>query len=78
MTIDWTALVQVCIATVAGTVLVVGVFAMSSSALSQARAEAADAGHRAGALRAVGYAGLVLAGLFVLYGLYLLVPYFHH
>ncbi len=78
--IDWTALMQVAIATVGATILVVAVFAMASSAMSLAHREGRAKGGRRGnalALRTIGYAGFGLAGLFALYGIYLIVPYLH-
>lgn len=78
--IDWTALMQVAIATIGGTILVVAVFAMATSAMSQAHDDERASGEGRGnavALRTVGYAGFVLAALFALYGIYLIVPYLH-
>lgn len=76
MHIDWAALAQVSVATVAGTLLVVGVFAMAASARSQADEPSTPAGHGV-ALRTVGWVGLALAAAFVLYGLYLMIPQLH-
>ncbi len=79
--IDWAALAQVAVATIGATILVVAIFAMASTAMSQAHEDERRVvrGRRGNvlALRTVGYAGFGLAALFALYGIYLIVPYFH-
>jgi len=61
MNIDWTSLGLVSVVTVVATVLIVSVVSGGALMLDRAHARA-EAG---------------VAGLIVLYGLYLLIPYFH-
>ncbi|WP_130864682.1 hypothetical protein [Acidipropionibacterium timonense] len=77
MNIDWASLGLVTIVTICVTVLIVAVVSGGALALDKARERAqGDAGGEV-ALVALGWFMIGLAGLVVLYGLYLLIPYFH-
>ena len=73
--IHWSALAQVAVATLIGTVIVVGAVSVGILTLSRSTGDTPPA-HR-GLLRAAGYCCLTIAGLAVLFGIYLIVPQFH-
>lgn len=73
MRIDWTALLIVAVVSIGSSVLFVALLAAGIRSVVAARAHTARGGS-AGAALPVGYALLGLAGLLVLYGLYLIVP----
>ncbi len=75
MTVDWGSLVLVSLTTVLATVGVVGVVTAGVAALSVGTGKGGTAGRRLGA-RAIGWVCLGVAGLLVLFGLYLIVPMF--
>ncbi len=85
MKIDWSALGLVAITTVVAAVAVVGIFSLGVFALTSGHRGADDPGSDTGAIRTrtggaatlAGYACLAVAGLLVLYGLYLIIPQFH-
>ena len=77
MNIDWASLGLVSIVTVATTVLIVSVVAGGALMLDRAHARTEAGGDGAAGLVALGWTAIVIAGLIVLYGLYLLIPYFH-
>jgi len=71
--IDWFALLQVAIVTVVVTVVISGLMSLSNWFLTPAESsEFITAPRRFG-----GIAMICLVGLIVLFGLYLLIPYFH-
>ena len=76
MKIDWAALGLVSVVSLVATVFVVGVVACGIRALDVA-AEHAKAGRPAALPRTVGRACLAVAGLAVLFGIYLIVPALH-
>ena len=86
MTIDWSALVRVAITTVIAAVAVVGVFSVGVFALTtgsrgttddQPGGEAIVRDEPGAAAKVAGYLCIAIAGLLVLYGLYLIIPQFH-
>lgn len=76
MNIDWSSLGLVAITTVVAAISIVGIFSVGVVALTSAEARVA-AGRRAGPIRVAGYACLGIAGLIALYGIYLIIPFFH-
>jgi len=76
MHIDWEALLVVAVVSIASSVLFTVLLAGGIRAVASARASVA-AGDSGGMRFPLGYALLALAGLLVLYGLYLIVPQFH-
>jgi small-conductance mechanosensitive channel len=74
--IDWASLGTVAVVTVAVTLVVVGVVSIGISALVTAEGRTA-AGHSGTAARIAGYLCVGVAGLILLYGLYLIIPQFH-
>ena len=77
MKIDWASLGLVAVTTVVAAVSIVGIFAIGVAALTHAQSTAGSGRTRASA-RVAGYACLGVAGLIALYGIYLIVPMFHH
>ena len=83
MTIDWGALALVACATVVAAIAIVGLFSLGVAALTAGsdrvgRGEiTAPSGPRLSLLTVSGFACLGTAGLFALYGLYLIIPQFH-
>lgn len=77
MSIDWGALAQVAVVTVAVTVFIVSVVAGGALMLDKARTRTETGSGGETALVALGWTMIGSAGLVVLYGLYLLIPYFH-
>ncbi len=76
MSIDWISLAQVAVVTVVAAIAIVGV--VSGGALMLDRAKVRQSGgDGAASLVMIGWGMIGLAGLVVLYGLYLLIPYFH-
>ena len=77
MNIDWTSLGLVSVVTVVATVLIVSVVSGGALMLDRAHASAEAGSDGAAGLVALGWTAIGVAGLIVLYGLYLLIPYFH-
>ena len=86
MTIDWSALGLVAITTLVAAIAVIGIFSLGVFALTggarattddQAAGAAPVRAETGAAAKAAGYACLAIAGLLVLYGLYLIIPQFH-
>jgi hypothetical protein len=73
MHIDWTALLIVAVVSVVGSVVFVTLLATGIRVLTPAQAD----GGRSQPNRPLGYGLLGVAGLLVLYGLYLIVPQLH-
>ena len=89
MIINWSALALVACATVIAAISIVGLFSLDVAALTT-RADRAAAmadgrgtafvkrvGSRLSLLTVAGFACVGTAGLFALYGLYLIIPQFH-
>ncbi len=76
MKIDWASLGTVAVVTVAVSLVVVGVVSVGISALVSADNRTA-AGQSGIAARIAGYLCVGVAGLILLYGLYLIIPQFH-
>ncbi len=76
MRIDWQALVIVAVVSIASSVLFTVLLASGIRAVASGRALLAT-GRSAGPRLPFGYTMLGLAGLLVLYGIYLIVPQFH-
>jgi len=77
MNIDWTSLGLVAIVTLAATVLIGSVVAGGALMRDRAHARTEAGSDGAAGLVALGWTAIGVAGLIVLYGLYLLIPYFH-
>ncbi|MES6947267.1 hypothetical protein U6X46_08610 [Cutibacterium acnes] len=77
MNIDWTSLGLVSVVTVVATVLIVSVVSGGALMLDRAHVRAEAGSDGAAGLVALGWTAIGVAGLIVLYGLYLLIPYFH-
>ncbi|AXE39752.1 hypothetical protein [Acidipropionibacterium virtanenii] len=77
MSIDWISLARVAAVTVVAAVAIVSVVAGGATMLDKARARADAGGSGATGIAALGWAMIGVAGLFILFGLYLIVPYFH-
>jgi hypothetical protein len=71
MTIDWASLGLVAITTVVAALAIIGIFSLGVVALTS------DVGRPNPVARLSGYACVGVAGLLVVYGLYLIVPQFH-
>jgi hypothetical protein len=76
MKIDWAALGIVGVVSITATVLFVILLATSIRLLSAARIKA-NQGHSAAITLYAGYATLAMAGLLVLFCIWLIVPQFH-
>jgi hypothetical protein len=76
MHIDWSSLLIVAVVSIAGTVLFTALLAGGIRCVVAARGNGLP-GRSGGAALSVGYTLLGLAGLLVLFGLYLIVPQFH-
>ena len=76
MTIDWAALGIVAVVAIVATLVFTVLLSAGIRLVSQATVEA-NQDHRSVGLRTTGYGLLGLAGLVVLFGLYLIVPAFH-
>jgi len=74
--VDWTALLLVALVSIGASVAFVALLAAGIRSMIVARAGTARGG-RATATLSLGYALLALAGLTVLFGLYLIVPQLH-
>jgi len=82
MTINWGALALVACATVVAAIAIVGLFALGVAALTAGSDRVGGktttpSGSRLNLLTVAGFACLGTAGLFALYGLYLIIPQFH-
>jgi hypothetical protein len=76
MHIDWAALGIVAVVSISATVVFVALLASGIRLVSAARVKANQGGSGAATLSA-GYVLLALAGLLVLFCIYLIVPQFH-
>ena len=76
MHIDWAALGQVTVVSILTSVIFTILLAAGIRLVSMAKIKSNEGGSSA-ALVSVGYLMLGLAGLLVLFGLYLIVPQFH-
>jgi len=76
MNIEWADLGIVAVVAIIATVVFTVLLAGGIRLVSQATVEANQA-HRSVGIRTTGYGLLGLAGLVVLFGLYLIVPIFH-
>ena len=76
MQIDWAALGQVTVVSIVTSVIFTILLAAGIRLVSMAKIKSNEGGSSA-ALVSVGYLMLGLAGLLVLFGLYLIVPQFH-
>jgi hypothetical protein len=76
MKIDWASLGVVAIVTVVAAMLIVGIMSLGLQSLATADQRVAD-GQTAGPAKMIGFACIGVAGLIVLYGLYLIIPQFH-
>ena len=76
MKIEWDALVTVGVVAMIATVVFTVLLSAGIRFVSQATVEA-NQDHRSLGIRTAGYGFLALAGLVVLFGLYLIVPAFH-
>jgi divalent metal cation (Fe/Co/Zn/Cd) transporter len=76
MTIDWAALGIVAVSAIVATLVFTVLLSAGIRLVSQATV-AANQDHSSLGIRATGYGLLALAGLVVLFGLYLIVPAFH-
>ncbi len=76
MKIDWASLGLVAVVTLAVTLVVVGIVSIGISALVTAETRAAS-GHSGTSAKVAGYLCVGVAGLILLYGLYLIIPEFH-
>jgi hypothetical protein len=74
--IDWMALLVVGLVSIGASVVFVALLAAGIRSVITAKASAARGGSSA-AILSLGYGLLALAGLTVLFGLYLIVPQFH-
>ena len=77
MKIDWAALGVVAIAALLATLAFTALLSGGIRLVSQAATAQAGQGTRSAGIRLAGYTLLGLAGLVVLYGLYLIVPISH-
>ena len=77
MNIDWVSLGLVAIVTIAATVLIVSIVSGGALMLDRAHARSEAGKDGAAGLIVLGWSAIGVAGLIVLYGLYLLIPYFH-
>ena len=76
MKIDWAALGIVAVVAIVATLVFTVLLSAGIRLVSQATVQANQA-HRSAGVRTTGYGLLALAGLVVLFGLYLIVPAFH-
>lgn len=74
--IDWQSLLIVAVVSIAATVLFTALLAAGIRLYSLASVRT-DLGQASAAVRAAGISFLGLAGLLVLFGIYLIVPFFH-
>ncbi len=79
MSIDWGSLLLVTIVTVGSAGLVSAVMSLGARMLDHAHMRIGKTGNPGAARgeRVAGYGMIVLVGLMVLYGLYLVIPFFH-
>lgn len=77
MSIDWLSLARVAVVTVVAAVAIVTVVSGGALMLDKARARSLAGGGGQAGLAALGWALIGVAGLAVLFCLYLIVPYFH-
>lgn len=77
MRIDWAALGIVAVVSIVMTLIFVLLMSAGIRLVSSGRVRGVGAGRSASPVLSLGYAVLGLAGLFVLFGLWLIVPQFH-
>lgn len=77
MTIDWNALLLVAVVALATTVVVVSLAAFAARMLDAGH-QRQSAGRSGGALIYSAYGLLGVIGVIILFGLWLMIPYFHH
>lgn len=77
MSIDWISLLRVAVVTVVAAIAIVSVVSGGALMLDRARERALAGGGGRTPLVAVGWSLIGVAGLAVLFSLYLIVPYFH-
>lgn len=77
MSIDWISLGRVAMVTVVAAVAIVSVVSGGALMLDKAKLRADAGGSGAAGIAALGWAMIGVAGLAVLFGLYLIIPYFH-
>lgn len=76
MTIDWAALGIVAVVSIVATIVFVALLSAGIKLVSQASVTTQTTANRAAGIRTAGYSLLGLAGLVVLFGLFLIVPVF--
>jgi hypothetical protein len=76
MTINWSALLLVAVATISAAISIVGLFSLGVAALT-GHARNAGTGTVSAGARLAGYACFTVSGLIAVYGIYLIVPQFH-
>jgi len=76
MKIDWAALGLVSVVSLVATLIVVVIASIGIRALASAQ-DRQKSGETSTGLRAAGYAFIALAGVAVLYGIYLIIPVLH-
>lgn len=74
MKIDWASLALVAVTTVVAAISIVGIFALGVAALTH---EPVGGGRPNVLSRMAGFACIGVAGLIVVYGIYLIIPAFH-
>ena len=77
MSIDWISLGAVAAVTVVAAVAIVSVVAGGAMMLDRAKVRADACGSGATGIATLGWVMIGVAGLAVLFGLYLHIPYFH-
>jgi hypothetical protein len=77
MHIDWAALVVVAVVSIVTSVIFTILLAAGIRLVSIAKIKSNEGGGASSAIISVGYVLLGLAGLLVLFGIYLIVPQFH-
>ncbi len=77
MTVDWGSLALVAATTVVAAIAIVGIFGLGVAALTSGTAREGGRRVRRPGARPAGYACIAVAGLLMLYGLYLIIPQFH-
>jgi hypothetical protein len=78
MHINWMALLQVTMVTLIASVALVGLVSLGARCLDSAKVRrASGASASASALRVGAWGLFSLAGLAMVFGLYLMIPYFH-
>ena len=76
MTIDWLALLLVAVVSIAVTLVVVAIVAVGAKLLDDGQ-QRQKTSQKAGAQLVGAYSLFGVVGLIILFGLYLIIPYFH-